>query len=147
MAEQVLEKQDCRSCGVDIRRGALFCYNCGTSVAPDLDFQAINSKPDAGNGGVQKSAVEKIVEKPIEKPESLPFEKSSPIAANEKTAVGSKKLNSAASLRQRNRTPSGKKVEIVWEEPGEGTHVWFVITAVALTVFAIVILLAMLYIR
>ncbi len=32
MAEILVEKRFCEVCGVDIRPGSLFCYNCGGSV-------------------------------------------------------------------------------------------------------------------
>ena len=34
MAEILLEGRDCEACGTEVRKGALFCYHCGASVAP-----------------------------------------------------------------------------------------------------------------
>lgn len=36
MAEILLEGRDCEACGTEVRKGALFCYHCGASVAPDV---------------------------------------------------------------------------------------------------------------
>ncbi len=36
MAEILLEGRDCETCGTEVRKGALFCYHCGASVAPDV---------------------------------------------------------------------------------------------------------------
>lgn len=33
MTEAVLEKTVCEKCGVDVREGTTFCYNCGSQVA------------------------------------------------------------------------------------------------------------------
>lgn len=36
MAEILLEGRDCEACGTEVRKGAIFCYHCGESVAPDV---------------------------------------------------------------------------------------------------------------
>lgn len=35
MAEMVVEKAVCQTCGVEVREESLFCYNCGKSVSDD----------------------------------------------------------------------------------------------------------------
>ena len=35
MAEKVLEKPVCESCGVDVRPHSMFCYNCGGAVSKE----------------------------------------------------------------------------------------------------------------
>ncbi|HLM02795.1 MAG TPA: hypothetical protein VK400_17215, partial [Pyrinomonadaceae bacterium] len=58
------------------------------------------------------------------------------------------KLKSAASLRRSGRAPVQKKtVEVVWDEPESAPNVWFLVVAFVLVLFAVGVLLAMLYIR
>jgi len=42
-----LKKRVCSSCGVDVRKGTMFCYNCGTSVSA----RAVKKTPES-NGAV-----------------------------------------------------------------------------------------------
>jgi predicted amidophosphoribosyltransferase len=52
MAEKFSENQFCRACGANIRQGALFCYNCGTTVAQDVALETANEKQnEASNFG------------------------------------------------------------------------------------------------
>ena len=37
MAETVVEKAVCAACDAEIRDESLFCYNCGTAVAPVVE--------------------------------------------------------------------------------------------------------------
>jgi hypothetical protein len=50
-------------------------------------------------------------------------------------------------MRQKNRSAEGKQVEVIWEEPDSHVNVWFIIVSIILALFAVVVLLAMLYTR
>lgn len=42
MAETILERPVCESCGADVREGTSFCYNCGKPVSAD----AVDAAPE-----------------------------------------------------------------------------------------------------
>jgi hypothetical protein len=43
MAEILVENRICSACGADVRKGALFCFSCGSSVAPEIPASEINA--------------------------------------------------------------------------------------------------------
>lgn len=120
MAEIKTEKQICRTCGVDVRPDTLFCYNCGSAVGnfPTVKDKLLEEEQFAGRESEKISAAAKET-----------------------------KLTSAASLRQKKNSAPKKTVEVVWEEPQSASNVWFLVVAFLLTIFAVGIFAAMLYIR
>ena len=50
MVETAVEIQRCGACGVDVRDGSLFCYNCGASVERPPDAKAVEDKPATVDG-------------------------------------------------------------------------------------------------
>lgn len=144
MAETLVENRTCGACGVDVRKGALFCYNCGGSVAPALSVSE-NHKPvsdawfrekiEGENSKEEKpeqiedvpkteTAVVETIDEPIEKPDILE----------------EAKLKSAASMRRKAKTFQKKKVEeIVWTGHENAPNGWFILVAVLLTLFAVAI--------
>ncbi len=146
MAETIVENQICNACGTDIRKGALFCYYCGGSIAPEIaapkadkideENQVLAKENNAENGNKlnnkpenESASLKKFTEKPIPKPEIQP----------------EKNLKSAASLRKKTKIVPKKKVEIIWEEHENAPNGWFIAAAIFLTLFAAGILyLAML---
>ena len=157
MAENVLENRVCKACKADVRPGSLFCYNCGSSVAPDLvvetkdakgystsdlEFRGdINQEKNENNSSNHVGILEKPIEKPIEKPFGIPIENNAEIKDKQIP------LKSAASIRQKSRTAERQTVQVVWETPQNTPNIWFIIASIALIVFTIVILLVMLYVR
>ena len=135
MAEKFAENQFCRACGADVRRGALFCYSCGTAVAPDLAVETEEAKEDGASdfwfrGEIIEEKNDKNssnhfgkIEKPIDKPADPPIS----LQPIEKDA--------------------GKKVEFVWEAPENDSNPGFIIVTIILALFALGVLLLMLYIR
>lgn len=121
-----------------MRKGALFCYNCGSSVAPEIPLAAEKNGSDSL---VRDDLVEENhtpittktnnFDKPIEKPPVLE----------------EPKLKSAASLRKRPKSVQKKRVEIVWEEPESAPNAWFVLVGVLLTLFAVGIWLLAMYLK
>lgn len=120
MAEITIEKRICQKCGVAVRPDTLFCYNCGNAVGdfPTVKTRLLEEEMSAAVGTDKNSAVSKEV-----------------------------KLTSAAALRQKRETAPKKSVEVVWEEPQSAPNVWFLVVALLLTLFAVGIFVAMLYIR
>ncbi len=149
MGEMLVENQVCDACGADVRKGALFCYNCGGEVASEIvvakndkietvdnvRFQESISKQSENGTEFRQSEVEtkqEVRDISVEEPIVKPIEKSS---LNEEA-----KLKSAAAMRRKSKVIQPKKVEVVWEEHENTPNIWFILVAVFLTIFAAVIL-------
>lgn len=156
MAESLVENQICSACGAPVRPQALFCYNCGSAVAPEIE----NAPPDETTGDEwfddeisERTGAETNLLPDAEELGAPPIEKPSETLIEDKTEKNTPpqtetKLKSAAALRKSGRVaPQKKTVEVVWEEPDNAPNVWFLVAAFVLALFAVGILLAMLYIR
>ena len=132
MAELV-ENKICAHCGADVRPESLFCYSCGSSVAPNTvvalkdksDFDAQRNVLKMPENGAGKTT--KLVEPPIGKITDEPMRE---LAAN------NAELKSAAAMRRKSKIYQPKRTEIVWEERGNSANIWFVLTAIVLTLAA-----------
>ena len=156
MAEKTVEKQVCPACGADIRPQAVFCYNCGAAVAaPDnAETEPPPREEITEDAEIESKATTRLDEnnvKTIDKSFDTVVETSKDNDdAPEKTDTNKTetKLKSAASLRKSARKPMQKKtVEVVWDEPESAPNLWFLVAAFVLSLFAVGILLAMLYIK
>jgi len=132
MAESLVENQDCSHCGADVRHAALFCYSCGSSVAPEI-VVALKDRESAGearfrriieegkNGDkivqIKETIIEETVDKPI-KPSNVQTETN---------------LKSAAAMRRKSKTIRPKRIEVVWEEHENAPNGWFILAAILLT--------------
>lgn len=168
MAEKILENRVCENCGAEVRPNALFCYNCGSQVASDEEVEAENqnakkisdawfkeSIAPAVAGDVQ-TLTKKKTKTVAEKEEAAAIPKP-PVSLNDKETTGkvlskpetakSEPLKTAASLRNKQKLPEKKRVEVKWESHENAPNVWFLVVALLLTIFAVSILFAMLYIR
>jgi len=157
MTENPVENPVCNACGAPVRPQALFCYHCGSSVAPEIEKTDRHNEAmseawqreeifDENKAKTQLLAdADENFDTPIAKPsetlvEDRP-EKKSPVPAETK-------LKSAAALRRGARAATQKKtVEVIWDEPESAPNAWFLVAALVLALFAVGILLAMLYIR
>ncbi len=106
MAQAILDKEICKSCGADVRDGTQYCYACGKSV-------------------IAESEAEKLVRGVSD---SLPLEESSDNKG--------KKLATAASERKRSRGGQRKPKQIVWEEPGTGSNRIYILVCVLIFIIA-----------
>ena len=143
MAEIFVENRVCPACGAEVRKGALFCFSCGGSVAPETaaanangdsvksDFIRENiveeevkikeNKKSKKTHKLDKTVAEqfgKPIEKPtdklIEKPVGLPIEKPFELPIEKPIAAAAEpKLKSAAAMRRRTKTIQKKRVEEV----------------------------------
>lgn len=137
MAEIIVENKLCGNCEADVRKGALFCYNCGKSVAPELPLPVEKNgndvlfRTDDSDEETPAPVTTKTnnLDQPIDKP-----------AATEEP-----KLKSAASLRKKPKSIQKKRVEIVWEEQENTPNVWFLAVALFLSLFALGIWLLAVY--
>lgn len=150
MAEILLEKQVCELCGVDVRAGALFCYNCGGAVSA-LPEKVENKNGSGLNGDAfarktttrersKHVKIEEASQRKISKIEIESDQKTDPKTTLQQEA----KLKSAAVMRRKAKTFQKKEVEIVWEEQENPSSLLLILTALLLAVFAAaVIILAM----
>lgn len=142
MAETTIENQVCNVCGAEVRKDALFCYHCGSQIAPEvvpvqkgeIKIQENNSDTAAvktNTKQAEKSVIQKASEVETGKPEPI-------------KETG---LKSAAAMRKKPKSIQPKKVEIIWEERDDLPNTWFILVAVFLTIVAGVILFLALRMR
>lgn len=117
MAEAVLEKAVCVSCGADVREGTHFCYNCGKPIL---------------NGS---TATANTVSEEIEVEDS---DLKSALDLTEKSDKDEKtgKLAVAAANRKRSRVGQRKPKKVIWEEPSPTSNRIFVLVCVLIAVIA-----------
>jgi len=145
MAETLVENKICHACGSEVRRNALFCYQCGGSVEPEIialkDKESVGDARFRENVGeekngdnsalIEKTFAEETADNPAPKP-NLPEEP---------------KLKSAAAMRRKSKSLQPKRVEIIWEEHANAPNGWFILAAIFLTLFAAGILYLALFLR
>ena len=154
MAENPVENQICSACGAPVRPQAIFCYNCGSQVAPEIETAPPDDAAsevwsdeiaDENRAETTKLDSNESVAPPIQKPSGTLNEDK---AEKKSLPPTETKLKSAAALRRSGRVaPQKKTVEVIWEEPENAPNAWFLVAAFVLALFAVGILLAMLYIR
>lgn len=122
MPKTAVEEAVCDICGVEVRDGSLFCYNCGGSV----------------------SILESIAPDPIPAP-SEPI-----IARGDRQANGSTydpaKRRADRSGNRKVRAANRQPIEVVWE-PTTGFSWPFVITSLVFVLISVAVILAAFYVR
>jgi len=140
MSKVSVKNRVCGACGSEIRSNALFCYHCGSSVAPEVvvalkDKRSVSEAWVSENGGASaqnaQTSVVESADKPIPKP-SLTVEP---------------ELKSAAAMRRKPKNIQPKKVEIIWEEHENAPNLWFILVTILLTLFAAGVLYLAIYLR
>ena len=140
--DSVHENVICITFGVEVRNGAIFCYNCGSAVARDSrgeqSFEVPDTDADADEEVETISADDAEIEKALaatEKP------------ADKKPGTGlAKRRPLTAAMLRRKKAYNRKPVEIVWEEPESDSPV-FLIVSLTLALIAFLILLTVFYIK
>jgi len=136
MAETALEKETCRSCGVDVREDTAFCYNCGKPVAPQTkEVPLMASEP---NGTAEDSAVEKPgsdLQKDLER--MFGTEK---ISSQDRLAV-------AAAERKKARIFQQKPRQLVWISADETSNRVYMLITLLITVIAGAIVYITVYLK
>ena len=148
MAETIVENQICNACGVDVREGSLFCYNCGGAVASEIEVEKEDKKDKVSDVWLRENLVEngkndqitnqseefitleKVDDKPIPKPDIQ-------TEAN---------LKSAAAMRRKSATFQKKQVEVVWEE-NDAPNASFIVVALILSLFAVAVFFLAIYLK
>jgi len=146
MAETLVENQVCNHCGADVRPTALFCYNCGSSVAPET-VVALKDKESAGearfrriieggkNGDKNVQIKQIIVDESVDK------------SITQSSVQTETNLKSAAAMRRKSKSIQPKKIEVVWEEHENAPNRWFILAAILLTLTAAGILYLAMYLK
>lgn len=109
MAEAVLEKAVCMSCGSDVRDGTYYCYACGKAVVTEPDEPTVLE--DSNNAPIADDLVTSNARK-------------------------SGKLATAAAERKRSRVGQRKPKQVVWEEPGAASNRVFILFCLLIFIFA-----------
>lgn len=151
MAETLVKEKVCNTCGADIRPNSVFCYNCGSAVAPQVPLNANKTQKlsdgwfkgdlvdEKNNETVSEKTDNKIVETEEESraeeiAEEKIVEEKTPESKTEKRDLS--KMDSAANLRRRGKSLQKKRVEIVWEEHDNAPNGWFIFIAILLAALA-----------
>lgn len=144
MATTIIEEQNCKACGVDIREGALFCYNCGGSVTYD---EASSDNDTAMSDAWFREEIAE--EDPGEKVEEATTEAVTKVADRKKSRLPeSSRLRSAAALRRKSKTFQKKRVEeVVWEEYENPSNRLFILVAVVLALLTAAIFWLAIYLK
>lgn len=137
MAETLVENRICYSCGVDVRKGAVFCYNCGGEVAPEIPLETKNK--NLSNTWVHQNVAEIEQEPKFEAKEDSKVPKVKENTTKKQELQEYIKLDSAAAMRRKPKTIQKKRVEeVVWEEyESSASGAWFVLVSLILTLFAV----------
>jgi uncharacterized Zn finger protein (UPF0148 family) len=60
MAEVVVEKAVCEKCGMDVRDGTAFCYNCGAAVGSVPEASVVEpAEPETPDEKLSRAAAER----------------------------------------------------------------------------------------
>jgi uncharacterized Zn finger protein (UPF0148 family) len=141
MAETTLENAICESCGVDVRDGTQFCYNCGTPVT---EVEPI-PRPESAES----------VDAPIEANGTAPVTDRRDEASAELDELSEKvkdddadeadKLAAAAAERKKARVRPRKKRSITWQPVEDGPGLVFIAGTLLIVVLTAVVVLLTVY--
>jgi transcription elongation factor Elf1 len=152
MAETLVENRICKTCDAEVRKGALFCYNCGGSVAPEIPAPD-NNQPVSDAWFREDIVAETAVDADSEQIEKITEAKTEVLNAadipiKKPDILEESKLKSAASLRRKSRPLQKIKIEeIVWEEHENAPNGWFILVALVLTLIAVGIFWLAIYMK
>lgn len=150
------EIKECGKCGAGIREGSLFCYACGAEIIAKTPKNRASKRPKKQKKAEKISTADLTA---IPKPDSFEIEAVNTdkeatssvqtlIEQPEKIAVADAPMESAASIRRRNRkqkfTP--RQVDIRWE-PRAGLGISFIVGAIIFMIIAGLILAAAVYLK
>ncbi len=142
MAGSAVTGVECEKCGVEVRTGSAFCYNCGAPVGGDNGTAAASNADRSG--GLSAPAIPMPAEPPPEIKVPPPADKPA------KPRLDEAKLEPAPPappVRKRGRRPrpEPRLVEVVWEERGQS---WgFIVGAIVLVSIALAIVLLAVYLK
>jgi uncharacterized Zn finger protein (UPF0148 family) len=119
-----------------VRKGALFCYNCGGAVTPEIPIETKNK--NLSNTWVHQNVAEIEQDSKIEPKKNSKTKKKKEKTTKKPELQEYIKLDSAAEMRRKPKTIQKKRVEeVVWEEYESTSNGWFILVSVILTLFAV----------
>ena len=146
MAETLVENQVCNHCGADVRPTALFCYNCGNSVAPETVI-ALKDKESVGEARLRRIIAEgKNGDKNVQIKRII-AEEAVDKSITQSSVQTETNLKSAAAMRRKSKTIQPKRIEVFWEEHENAPNGWFILVAILLTLTAAGILYLAMYLK
>jgi predicted amidophosphoribosyltransferase len=122
MAEVIVDKAVCSSCGVDVREETVFCYNCGSRVAHDSTAAKNGAPTNVGHD--TRAALDDLAER-----------------LKQGEAEQGDRLAKAAEQRRKARVSRRKTHKIVWEPTGDSSQMFIVGFAVAVAIIALIAVL------
>lgn len=125
MPGTVVEQAACQECGAAVRENTIFCYSCGTRLAPD-DVKEADTIPENGVGDARddtRAALDELAVK---------------LKADE---TDDDKLAKAAAQRKKARVRRHRPKEVVWEPIDDSANGIIVVVAVLTALAAGVIVL------
>lgn len=151
MAETLVENQICNACGADVRLNALFCYNCGKSVAPQILVEENDPKDKVSDVWLREKIAEngnrEKTEEKIELEEFVTVEQIADKPIPKLDIQAEANLKTAAEMRRKSATFQKKTVEVVWQEHDNAPNALFIIAALILTLLAAGILFLAMYLK
>jgi hypothetical protein len=142
MAGTAVTGVECRKCGVEVREGSVFCYNCGEKV-PSANGDRHTAAKDA-SGGLPMPAIPK----PVDEPPAVNVAGSDPGPLATKLDEERLKPAPPAPLAKKRRPrprPEPRMVEVVWEERQQS---WgLIIGAIVLGTLSLIIVILAFYLR
>ena len=146
MAEILVENQVCNHCGADVRPAALFCYNCGSSVAPEIVI-ALKDKENAGEARLRRIIAEgKNGDKTTQIKQTV-IKEAVDESITQSSVQTETNLKSAAAMRRKSKTIQPKRIDVVWEEHENAPNGWFILAAIFLTLAAAGVLYMAVYLK
>ena len=123
----------CMACGADVRSDALFCYGCGAAIADGVETET------------EAEAVEPPVVPAAQNDNGKAVEAVAETRDDAALKAPSRRPLTAAMLR-RKKASNRQPVEVEWQVP-ENDSMLFAVASVGLTIFAVLVLIAALYLR
>ena len=148
MAETIVENQICNACGVDVREGSLFCYNCGGAVASEIEVEKEDKKDKVSDVWLRENLVENGKNDQItnQSEEFITLEKVDDKPIPKPDIQAEANLKSAAAMRRKSATFQKKQVEVVWEE-NDAPNASFIVVALILSLFAVAVFFLAIYLK
>lgn len=145
MSGSVLEKVLCSSCGIEVRDGSVFCFNCGESVVAEPPPPPI-IKPATGTLNDRWSNNDRV--RPDQEPEpaavAMPF--NDPIVEKREEDRVNGNIAPATGSRTRLVRKKTGPVEFEWVEPS-GASIGYLVGVLIVAIFGAVLLALALYLR
>jgi hypothetical protein len=142
MSSTAAEQRACPFCAVEVRDGALFCFNCGKP----LGFEAGTDEEAASLSEVaEQPTVESEVGPDVSEPAPQALAEQVEPAPSGGDAVATPKR--PPSPRRRQRPVPKREVEMVWADPDDNRGRQLFLGAVAVALVSLVLILLSVYVR